>query len=155
MKNDFTMQKQLLTNVSHQPNAFHSPLPVHRLHPARSNHPPDISQRHIPHPARKHKNGSSEIAHHLPDRLFVSLAREVANEDRAVGVAERVVCSERELEMNGETNDEARRRNRTGREAHGQRPAWEQIRARRMALSWGATSVPSMLPTWIGWYLSA
>jgi hypothetical protein len=92
---------------------------------------PDISQRHIPHPARKHKNGSSEIAHHLPDRLFVSLAREVADEDRAVGVAgglgvaEQVVCSERELEMNGETNDEAPRRNRTGREAHAQRGADE------------------------------
>jgi hypothetical protein len=113
MKNGFTMQKQLLANVSHQPNAFHSPVPVHRLHPARSNHPPDMSQRHIPHPARKHKNGSSEIAHHLPDRFFVGLAREVADEDRAVGIAGGlVVCSERELRMNGETNDEVRRRNR-------------------------------------------
>jgi hypothetical protein len=43
MKNDFGKQKRLLTNVAHQPHAFHPPVLVHRLHPARGNHPPTMS----------------------------------------------------------------------------------------------------------------
>jgi hypothetical protein len=103
-------------------------------------------------------SGSREIAH-LPERVFVGLAREAANEDRAVGVAvgfgvaERVVCKEKGAQGEaGETGDGARREK--GWEANAQRPAWEQMWERRTALSWGAMSVPSMLPTWIGWYLS-